>query len=147
MMGEEFYSVIKLTTGEEIFSLISIDENDGDPIVILQNPVIMKMINHERGMYVKIKPWLDLPEDDFYIIRYDKIVTMTEIKNPMIINFYNKYLSDDKDSEMEDDFQDHLDGKVKLSNKMGYVSSVEEARKKLEDLYQNPKDIRDNKES
>ena len=41
-MGEEFYAAIKLVTGEEIFSLISVDENDGDPIIILQNPVVMK---------------------------------------------------------------------------------------------------------
>ena len=39
-MGEEFHSIIKLITGEEIFSLVSVDENDGDPIIMLQNPVI-----------------------------------------------------------------------------------------------------------
>ena len=33
-MGDEFYSVIKLITGEEIFSVVSIDENDGDPIIM-----------------------------------------------------------------------------------------------------------------
>ena len=42
-MGDEFYSVIKLTTGEEIFALVSIDENDGDPLLVMQNPVTMKM--------------------------------------------------------------------------------------------------------
>ena len=41
-MGEEFYSVLKLVTGEEIFALISVDDNDGDPIILLQNPVIIK---------------------------------------------------------------------------------------------------------
>ena len=35
-MGEEFYAAIKLVTGEEIFSLVSVDENGGDPIIILQ---------------------------------------------------------------------------------------------------------------
>ena len=39
-MQEEFYSIIKLVSGEEILSLISIDENDGDPLVILQNPIL-----------------------------------------------------------------------------------------------------------
>ena len=29
-MGDEFYSSIKLVSGEEIFSLVSIDENDGE---------------------------------------------------------------------------------------------------------------------
>jgi len=32
-MGEEFYCCIKLISGEEILSLISIDDNDGDPLI------------------------------------------------------------------------------------------------------------------
>ena len=42
MMGDEFHAVLKLITGEEIFSLVSVDENDGDSIIMLSNPVIMK---------------------------------------------------------------------------------------------------------
>ena len=44
MMGDEFYAVLKLVTGEEIFALVSVDENDGDPIIMLSNPVVMKML-------------------------------------------------------------------------------------------------------
>ena len=33
-MGEEFYCILKLVSSEEILSLIMIDENDGDPIII-----------------------------------------------------------------------------------------------------------------
>jgi hypothetical protein len=29
-MGDEFYAIIKLISGEEVLSLVSIDENDGD---------------------------------------------------------------------------------------------------------------------
>ena len=47
-MGEEFYSIIKLVSGEEVFSLVSVDENDGDPLLILQNPIIMKLIHHRN---------------------------------------------------------------------------------------------------
>ena len=43
-MGDEFHAVLKLVTGEEIFALVSVDENDGDPIIMLSNPVIMKML-------------------------------------------------------------------------------------------------------
>ena len=63
-MGEEFHGVIKLITGEEIFAMISIDENDGDPIIMLQSPVIMKVLSNGTGQYVKVKPWLELPNDD-----------------------------------------------------------------------------------
>ena len=55
-MGEEFHAVLKLITGEEIFSLVSVDENDGDSIIMLSNPVIMKMLSGPHGTYVKVKP-------------------------------------------------------------------------------------------
>ena len=47
-MGEDFYCILKLVSGEEILSIISVDENDGDPIVVLQNPVIMELINEKE---------------------------------------------------------------------------------------------------
>ena len=52
MMGDEFYAVLKLVTGEEIFALVSVDENDGDPIIMLSNPVVMKMLYNGAGQYV-----------------------------------------------------------------------------------------------
>jgi len=137
-MGEEFYAAIKLVTGEEIFSLICVDDNDGDPIVILQNPVIMKVVTNHIGQYVKVKPWMEVPSDDFFIIKYDKIVTMTEVKESQMITFYERYINDE-DVDIE------LDGKVQISNKMGYISSVEDARKTLENIFR--KDLKDNKES
>ena len=137
-MGEEFYSVLKLVTGEEIFSLVSIDENDGDPIIILQNPVIMKIGSNHIGSYVKIKPWMEIPNDDFFIIKLDKVITMTEIRDKNTIEFYERYLR-------EEDVDIEIDGKVKISDKMGFISTVDDARKSLEDIFR--KDLKDNKES
>ena len=127
-MEDEFYGVIKLTTGEEIFAMISIDENDGDPVIMLQSPVVMKVYQNPTGQYVKIKPWLEIPEEDIFLLKYDKIITMTEVKNEQMIQFYDRYLSDD-------DFDFEIDGRVNLSDHMGLLSTVEDARKKLEDIY------------
>ena len=129
-MGEEFHAAIKLVTGEEIFALVCIDENDGDPIIILQNPVIMKVVTNHIGQYVKVKPWMEIPSDDFYIIKYDKIVTMTEVKESQMIEFYERYINDE-DVDIE------MNGKVKISNKMGFISTVEDARKSLERIFKN----------
>ena len=135
-MGEEFHAVIKLVTGEEIFALVSVDENDGDPILLLMNPVVMKVMRNHVGQYVKVKPWMEIPTDDLYVIKYDKIITMTEVKEEQTIEFYNRYLNED-----DVDFDD--DGKTKITDKMGYISTVKEARKMLENLYK----LKDNKES
>ena len=136
-MGEEFHAVIKLVTGEEIFSLVCVDENDGDPILLLMNPVVMKVMKNHVGQYVKVKPWMEVATDDLYVIKYDKIITMTEVKEGQMIDFYNKYLN-------EEDFDWEEDGRTKISDKMGYISSVDDARKLLEKLYNN---IEDTKES
>ena len=135
-MGEEFHAVIKLVTGEEIFALVSVDENDGDPILLLMNPVVMKVMRNHVGQYVKVKPWMEIPTDDLYVIKYDKIITMTEVKEEQTIQFYNRYLNDD-----DVDFED--DGRTKISDKMGYISTVDDAREMLENLYK----LKDNKES
>ena len=130
-MGEEFHAVLKLITGEEIFALVAVDENDGDPIIMLQSPVIMKMMQNPTGQYVKIKPWLELPEDDIYLIKYDKIITMTEISDKQMIMFYEKYLNESSECDFE------IDGRVTLNPKMGLVSTVEDARQRLENIYKN----------
>ena len=135
-MGEEFHAVIKLVTGEEIFSLVCIDENDGDPILLLMNPVVMKVMRNHVGQYVKVKPWMEIPTDELYVIKYDKIITMTEVKEDKVIQFYEKYLN-----EEDTDFDD--DGRTKITDKMGYISTVDDARKMLENLYK----LKDNKES
>tara|TARA_B100001250_G_C19476558_1_gene646839 strand:- start:288 stop:701 length:414 start_codon:yes stop_codon:yes gene_type:complete len=130
-MGEEFYTVIKLITGEEIFALVTVDDNDGDPIILMQKPVIMQMKSNHIGHYVKIKPWLMIPTDDLYILRYDKVVTMSEVTDEQTIEFYTRYINDD-DVDIE------LDGKVKVTDKMGYITTVDNARSHLENLYNLP---------
>jgi len=132
-MGDEFYAIIKLTSGEEIFSLISIDENDGDPLIVMQNPITMKILHSHHGMHIKVKSWIELSSDDFFIVKLDKIITMTETKDKKLIHIYNEYLND----EFIEPQQQSSSGKIKPSRSMGYISSVEEARKKLEDIFNN----------
>ena len=129
-MQEEFYAIIKLISGEEIFALVSVDENDGNPVIVMQSPVTMRSFNHHGTSLLKIKPWVELSTDDIFVITYDKVLTMTETHDERIIEVYNRYLSDDD----SDDFTDGS-SRVNISSKMGYLTSVEDARKKLEDLY------------
>ena len=129
-MGDDFYCILKLVSGEEILSLISVDDNDGDPIVVLQNPVILELIDTKEKSYVKVRPWMELPSDDFFMVKLDKIITMTETTDRKLIDIYTKYLNDDDSIDFY-----RSSGEVKVSNEMGYISSVEDARKKLEELY------------
>jgi len=73
--------------------------------------------------------------DDIFIIKQDKIITMTETKDDRLIDIYNSYIEDDDSFEVRK--PSNKSGKTKPSKKMGYLSSVEDARKKLEDIFNN----------
>ena len=136
---KDFYATIKLITGEEIFALVSVDNEEDEPVIIMQNPVVMKVLSTGRGQMMKIRPWLEVPGDDVYIMKYDRIITMSEVKDKMIISMYQAYCD-----EGDFDFGTFVDEKIKpdkrnqeVTKKMGYISTVEDARKKLEDLFKD----------
>ena len=143
-MGDEFYAIIKLTSGEEIISLVSVDDNDGDPLLLLQNPITMKVYNTHHGMHIKVKSWIEMSSDDIFIIKPDRIITMTETTDDRLIDIYTNYINDEDDFDMEAYGLSNKEeaGATRPSRKMGYLSSVEDARKKLEDIFKL-----DNKES
>tara|TARA_B100000614_G_scaffold26728_1_gene20786 strand:- start:732 stop:1157 length:426 start_codon:yes stop_codon:yes gene_type:complete len=134
-MGEEFLAIIKLISGEEILASVCIDETGDEPIIIAHHPVTMKMINN--GLYVKIKPWMELADDDMFIFRNDKIITMSEIKDQKVIKIYQRYVEEENEENKLGQFLPS-GGEVKPDQKMGYVSSVEDARKKLEEDWKRP---------
>ena len=142
-MGDEFYAIIKLVSGEELLALVSIDENDGDPLVVMQNPITMKALHSSHGMHIKVKSWLEMASDDFFIVKPDKIITMTETTDDRLIDIYTNYIEDEDSIDVYNPQQEKTSGKVKPSSKMGYITTVEEARKHLEDIFK----LEDTKES
>ena len=134
-MGEEFYCILKLVSGEEVLSLIYVDDsNEEDPIIVLQNPVVIEPVHAHNSVYLKIKPWMEMTNEDIFMIRLDKVITMTETKDKRLINVYNSY-----NENPESGYIDST-GKVTLSNEMGYISSVKDARERLENLYKGIKE-------
>ena len=136
---KDFYATIKLITGEEIFALVSVDNEEDEPVIIMQNPVVMKVLSTGRGQMMKIRPWLEVPGDDVYIIKYDRIITMSEVKDKMIVSMYQTYCQEGDfdfgefiNEETSNDSRNH-----EVTRKMGYISNVEDARKKLEDLFKD----------
>ena len=136
---KDFYATIKLITGEEIFALVSVDNEEDEPVIIMQNPVVMKVLSTGRGQMMKIRPWLEVPGDDVYIMKYDRIITMSEVKDKMVTSMYQAYCE-----EGDFDFGTFVNENMKtdkrnqeVTKKMGYISTVEDARKKLEDLFKD----------
>ena len=131
MMGDEFYAILKLVSGEEIFSLVLVDDiQSDDTVIVLQNPVIMNTNVTPNGTFIKVKPWMELPEDDIFMIRLDKVITMTESKDQKLINLYKHYNNDNGF-----DFIQKESGLIIPNQEMGYISSVQDARQRLEKVF------------
>ena len=135
-MGDEFYAIIKLVSGEEIFSMVCSDSNEDNPILLLHHPVIMNMIQSPKGSFIKVTPWMEMTDDDMFAVRLDKIITMTETSDKKLIQVYKHYIEDiDNENNQETLDMYRFGGKVDISNQMGYISSVEEARDSLEKIF------------
>ena len=81
-----------------------------------------------NGTFIKVKPWMELPNEDIFMIRLDKIITMTESNDQKLIKMYNHYINDER-SEYD------INGLMKPNSEMGYISSVSDARKNLEKVF------------
>jgi hypothetical protein len=141
MNDTEFYAVLKLVSGEEIFALIDIDLEPEDPIIILQNPVKMKIITKGLMVQTKIEPWMTLPEDDIFMIRLSNVITMTEInviENEDLIDSYNEYLQRIANLKSPD-----WSFESEITSKMGSLGTVSDARTKLEKDFKLPSAIKE----
>ena len=127
MMEDEFYAIIKLISGEEIFSVVMPSEEDGRILLILNNPVTIETVtikNYEiQG--IKIDPWLKFADDDTFILDMDKVITISEVKDTETIGIYKKFLKQKSNKKTVGE----------LTPEMGYLSTVSEARIKFEKLY------------
>jgi hypothetical protein len=129
-MEEDFYGIIKLISGEEVFAKICpFDDGDDDTLLMLDSPVTMEtIVVRQLGMTtIKVSPWIKMSDEDLFIIKMDKIITVTEVSDKDLIKMHIKYVKD----------KNRKSNKTKLSEKMGYLSSIADARISLEKLYKS----------
>ena len=145
-MGDEFYSILKLVSGEEIFALVCVDESDDEPILILHNPIKMKPLHPQSNQlsYIKVTPWMDMTDEDMYVLKMNKVITMVECRDQKLIKIYKQYIEEKDEDDMKVISTRSEKGKIKWPGdpKLGYISSVEKKRELLEKLFKS-----DSKES
>ena len=124
---DDFYCTIKLKCGDEIFCKVAATEEEDRTLLLLSNPITVEEIV-VRGTVTgyKVEPWLKTTEEDLIVINMDDVLTMTENSNIDMIVYYHDYLR-----------KNHKENKSSLSKEMGYITSVKEAKKSLEKLYNN----------
>tara|TARA_B100000035_G_scaffold244002_1_gene212496 strand:- start:70 stop:471 length:402 start_codon:yes stop_codon:yes gene_type:complete len=130
-MEEEFFSTIKLTTGEEIVAKVCYMEDENK--LILENPKKVESIKQRKnGEMVEgfvLVDWMHATYENMFVLSMDRIVTMSELDK----RIERYYLSTVDGSDEEE-----TSGKVpssKLNQRMGYLGSVNEFKKTLEKIY------------
>jgi hypothetical protein len=74
-------------------------------------------------MAYKVRPWINISDDEMFIIKFSDVMTMTEVKSSRVIGVYKKFLNQSEDIEKS------------LDRTMGFISKVDKARDFLENIY------------
>ena len=128
-MEDDFYATIKFKNGEEIFAKVAASEEDDRTMLVIHNPITAVEIK-QRGQMVgyKVEPWLKTTKEDMCIINMDNVLTISESSDIHMINMFQQFVQDSARDKK---------GQPKLSRKMGYLSSVNDAKDILEKLYKS----------
>jgi len=129
-MEEEFYATLKLVSGEEVVAKVCYLPDEDK--IMLDRPLAVENAKHKKGnMEVTgfaLKEWISATFDSMFVVDKTHIMTMTEIEGE-IVEFYEKTLNRLESGKS-------LVGRGdKLPRRSGYLGSIKEMKKSLEDIY------------
>ena len=129
-MEEEFFSTIKLITGEEIVAKVCYlpEENQ----LLVENPKkVIEVKQRRNGETIDgfaLVDWIHSTYESMFVLPMERVLTMSEL-DKRIEKYYLSVLNESNEEDT---------GKVetsKLNQKMGYLGSVNEMKKTLEKIY------------
>ena len=127
MMEEDFYATIKFKSGEEIFALVGYSEEEDRTFLLFESPIVIEKVKNRGGIQgFRVEPWLKTTKDDLFVVNIEDVLTLSESKDLETIAMHEAFAK-------QADKMYHP--QKKLSRKMGYISTIKEAKKSLEELY------------
>ena len=127
MIEDDFYCTIKFKSGDEIFAKVAAEEDDDRTMLLVSNPIMVEEVK-VRGTIVghKFESWLKSTKEDMFIVNIDDVLTMSESEDIEMILYYQDYIR-----------KMHKGNHAQLDRKMGYLSTVQDAKEVLEKLYKS----------
>ena len=89
-MEEEFYSTIKLTSGEEIIAKVCYLPDEDS--LLIENPMTVEAVKGRSQEAFILKDWIKSSYDSMYIIKMNQVITMSELDKKIEV-FYLKNLN------------------------------------------------------
>ena len=127
-MEDDFYASLKLISGEEVFAKVAACDEDNRTLLLLHNPVLVQHVKLPGGNIVagyKVEPWMKTNDEDMFVMDMKNIMTMVECNDIEMIAIHQRYV---EESSQEGN-------RSNIDRRMGYISSVKDAKKMLEQLY------------
>lgn len=126
-MVEQFYAVVKLVSGEEIFGIVSPTEENDNEYLIISHPIKATKLTDKNETYgYKLEPWLKMTSETMYILEKSKLITVVESFDSEMIQLYKKYLRNVNSNDS---------GTYTLNKSEGYINNVKDVRQLLEKIY------------
>tara|TARA_R100001594_G_scaffold85999_1_gene120518 strand:+ start:203 stop:613 length:411 start_codon:yes stop_codon:yes gene_type:complete len=126
-MEDDFYGTIKFKNGEEIFARIAASEEVDRTMLVIHHPITVAEVKARAGTVgYKVEPWLKTTREDMFIINMDNVLTLSESSDVQMITMYQRFVQDSAKDR---------NNQPKISRKMGYIATVNDAKDILEKLY------------
>ena len=132
-MSNKFLAIVKLNTGEEVIA--KIEPSPEFDAISLDRPAMIGHSSFSRkpGLSIlKIEPWIKTGREKTYIVEMSNVITTCEITDKEVITAYNQFVKAYYETEVP-----KLKPKPKMTKEMGYISNVKDARKSLENIFNN----------
>ena len=133
-MEEDFIATIKLTTGEELISKVSYMPDDDS--LVLDSPMeVTKIDTTKKNIRVggfALTEWITSTFDHTFVLPKKHVLTMTEVEDPNIKNFYNVTVQRQHIELTQ--FKEASNPK-QFTRDMGNLGSVNKTKQALEELY------------
>ena len=128
-MEEDFYATIKFKSGDEIFAKVSYSEEADRTFLVLSTPIVIDKIKNRAGMQgFRVEPWLKTSKEEIFVINLDDVLTLSESDDLETISMHETFSKQ---------HEQYYNQERKLNRKMGYISTISEAKESLEKLFKN----------
>lgn len=131
-MEEEFYSTIKLTSGEEIVAKVCYLKEENS--LLIENPKLVDhIVTKKNGKNIQgfiLKDWINATYDTMFVIKMEQVITMSELDK----RIEQYYLMNLDDNSLEQLSSTNVNPKS-FNRRMGYLGSIKETKRYLEDIF------------
>ena len=129
MIEDDFYSTIKLKSGEEIFARVAASEEEDRTMLILDHPVTIESVERNGNLVgYKLEPWLKTTSEETFVLDLDNVMIMSESSDIDIIEIYQNFVRSFNRAKNPGEHPS-------IDRRMGYLSSVKDAKQLLEKIF------------